>query len=195
MVFDTFSSQAMGSQTSLSKFPGIFALFDFRGICLLASILRLVSPKNLPSRVKLFPSSMAKWLLTMPQKDFLELLTQKRDYSRWIDRLSKLMKPTNEYVEERTVQSIAQDIINNGGMDEILKILPRDFVATEMQRFSNILTKSYRKGVGFNGNSYEFSKENIQLIQNQGRRFYTVLWEKFHALYLESFTSLAEIRK
>ena len=106
----------------------------------------------------------------------------------------KVDETNQEYVEERTVQSIAQDIINNGGMDEILKILPRDFVATEMQRFSDILTKSYRKGVGFNGNSYEFSKKNIQLIQNQGRRFYTVLWEKFHALYLESFTSLTKIR-
>ena len=193
MMSDTFRSQAMEAkhlfQSSLESLPYLI-LEEF--------VFWLDPPsgfsKKPPLRVELFPSRVAKWLLAMPQKNFLELLTPKKRLLK-VDRLFVKVDETNqEYVEERTVQSIAQDITNNGGMDEILKTLPRGFVATEMQRFSDILTKSYRKGVGFNGNPYEFSEEDIQLIQNQGRRFYTVLWEKFPALYLESFTSLVEIR-
>ena len=192
MMFDTFGTQAMETislfQSSVEYLPHL----------ILGEFVFWMDPppgffKKHLSRVKLFPSSTVDFIKG-PQEYFLELLAPKRRLLK-VDRSFVKVDETNqEYVEERTVQTIAQDIVNNGGLDKILSVLPEDFVAVEMQRFSEILTKKYRQGVGLNGNSYEWSQEDIQLIKNQGERFYTVLWKKFHASYLKSFTSLTEIR-
>ena len=189
---DTFGSQAMEAkhrfQVSLESLPH-FILQTF--------VFWLNPPwgyvKKDLSRIKLYPEGMATRSFIAPQKDFLKLLTPKSRLLKVDRSFTKIDGTNQEYVEEKTVESIAQDIINNGGLDEVLKLLPRDFVATETQRLFDVLTKG-RKGIDFNGSPYEFNEKDIQFIQNQGERFYTVLWKKFHTLYLESFTSLKKIR-
>ena len=144
-------------------------------------------------KVSLSPSSEAIYLFS-GQRKLLEILTTKGAMLRVTRSFKNVDELNKKRVNQMTNELIYQDVQNHGGANKVLAFLPEDFVEEQSLRFSQILEKSYRKGMGPGGQGYEFDEDEVEFITKQAHLFYTLLKEEADKVYLESFIKMKGIR-
>ena len=128
------------------------------------------------------------------QRKVLRMLTEQGAMLQVVRSFEQVNELNKERVDQVTNELIYREVQKNGGLEKVFVFLSEDFVEEQMLRFSQILEKSYRKGVGPGGKGYEFDEDEVKFMTTQAKTFYTLLKEEAHKLYLKLFVKIRQMR-